>query len=190
MAHAPLPPWESALYLFGVLATEKDLDSVIGLGRMQILGPHRFRVLGAYGHPRTIEYLLEVMRTGDVPDVMAAGEAFRKILGVEIDAPQGRTSHPSEPAPAEGQDQGVETGDNLVMPDAVLAQQLWHQMRGTIERRSRWCRGTDMSQAWNDTLLSRLDLESRWEFCLRGRYHGTWAGDPAPLIKSSPWDDI
>ena len=71
--------------------------------------------------------------------------------------------------------------DEVTLPDPKLAEEHWQQAREELSQGTRWCRGHEVGSAVPDEVLVELDLESRWEACLRGKVRGTWHGTPLDL---------
>jgi len=169
----PLEDWW-ALYLLAVLGAPADLDHIRALTSSEEQAPTRFQLLGASGHPEVMQELLDAISGPDPVAAQAAGAAFTKITGAEIDA-----EGDSEPATDLSDEQ--EAGDDAPEPvtadcDPELARQHWHSIQGQYVPGTRWCGGVDVSQDLPDSVLDQLDLESRWEVCLRGIFSGTWPG--------------
>jgi hypothetical protein len=165
--------WD-AILLLAILGQPSHLQQMLALGKLSELGPKRFRALGAYGHPGVVTVLLEAIESKDPLTAVNAGAAFMKITGayvisdvvaaVQIEDGPG-ASDPSEDVP-----------DEVILPSAKVAHEHWAQAKAKLSKGTRWCRGFDVSKDVTDEVLAQLDLESRWEACLRGRFQGTWRG--------------
>lgn len=151
-AQTPSPENWDALLLLAILGKPQDLQRILTLGKLASLGPMRFQLLGAFGNPDLVELLLKAMRGPDPEDAIAAGRSFTKITGIEFE------SEPLTPAAAE------RAGED------------WKKVRGHFAGGTRWRLGIDVSHPLNPELAEQLNLESRWEACLRGNYEGTWNG--------------
>jgi uncharacterized protein (TIGR02270 family) len=168
-----------ALLLLGVLGQADDLQRIQSLGKPTELGAKRFQILGAYGHPRVVEELIAGINSPDVRAAVAAGAAFAKITGCDIESDQ-RVQLP----PEDGHDPDEfekEFLDEAKLPDAQRARAHWLKVQGQFAKGTRWCRGFDLSQGTKPEILDQLDMESRWEACLRGKFEGTWRGNPIDL---------
>jgi hypothetical protein len=152
LAQTPAPDNWDGIRLLAILGKPSDLPRILAIGKLAALGPARFQVLATFGHPEVVEPLLKSMRGPDPEDAIAAGTAFTKITRVELD------SVPPEPSAVE------------------RAWEHWKRVRGRFSSGSRWRRGIDVSQPLSAEVLEQIDLESRWEACLRGNYEGTWNG--------------
>ena len=143
------------------------------------LGPARYRVAGAFGHPGVVDELLTGMQGPDPLTAAAAGAAFTKVTGFDV-ASNLRVTVP----PADGHEPDEfekEFLEEVRLPDADKARTHWQQVKGQYAKGTRWCRGLDLSRGPAKEALAQLDLESRWEACLRGKFEGTWTGSPASL---------
>ena len=151
-AQTPSPDNWDALVLFALLGKPQDLQRIQTLSKLAMLGTMRFQLLAAYGHPEVVEILLKTMRGPNPEDAVAAGLAFTKITGIELES------------------------EKLTHAAAELAWEHWQKVRGQAASGTRWSRGINVSGSLNAEVLEQLDLESRWEACLRGNYEGTWNG--------------
>jgi uncharacterized protein (TIGR02270 family) len=168
-----------ALMLLAVLGQPEDLARVIPAASFRELGPPRYQLLGAFGHPKGVELLLTALETTDLRSSIAAGAAFTKITGHNI-ASSRRVQLP----PADGHEPDAferEFLDEATLPDPLEARAYWRDAAQGFSRGTRWCRGLDLSQTPGQDVLKRLDMESHYEARLRGRFEGTWSGSPADL---------
>lgn len=151
-AQAPSPDNWDALLLFAILGRPQDLQRILALGKFASLGPLRFQLLATFGHPDSIEFLLKAMRGSNPEDGIPAGLAFSKITGIEVEL------------------------EAMTPADAKRAGEHWEKVRSQFAVGTRWRNGIDVSGSLTAELAEQLDLESRWEACLRGNYEGTWNG--------------
>jgi FHA domain len=123
----PLPEHWEALLLLAILGEPADLARILAIGRAAELGPKRFEVLGAFGHPEVVNDLIVGIGNADAAIAVAAGKAFTKITGVDIssEAESASTSDQSPPAESE---QGVVEGTAL--PSAEVAVREWRKLKG------------------------------------------------------------
>jgi uncharacterized protein (TIGR02270 family) len=166
------------LLVLAILGKPQDLYLMLDAGKAAGLGPQRFRVLGAFGHPAVMEMVLKGIGDKDPLTAVAAGQAFTKITGADIESDK-RVQVP----PADGHEPDEfekEFLDEVKLPDLDRARAHWSKVRDQFSKGSRWCRGLDLSNAGRE-ILDRLDLESRWEACLRGKFEGSWLGSPSDL---------
>ncbi len=180
---------EEWLRLQAVLGDAPDLSSVLaaavdpmGAGS----GTSGPRALGALGHPRGVDALLGMMGDEDPKRASASGAAFRKVTGFDA---AGDTRAPVRDAGVPVDEDGEALLDEVTLPDGEAARAFWSGARGAFAAGARWCHGTDVSGGCPGELPEKLDMESRWETRLRGRFTGTWKGDAAGLFRMSPLAD-
>jgi uncharacterized protein (TIGR02270 family) len=165
--------WDAIQFL-AILGKPSDLSRILVVAKVNELGPQRFRALGAFGHPGVIETLLEGMKSEDPLTATAAGEAFTKITGADIESDQTAQVPPEDGSePDEFEEEFL---DEVALPNSDSAQAHWQQAKAEFSSGTRWCRGSNLTQSAGREVLGQLDLESRWEACLRGRFEGTWQG--------------
>lgn len=165
---------EHALYLLAVLGEPADAGFVLAeAGKSP--PPSKVRVLGTLGHPSVLEPLLGWMESADPAVAAASGEAFEKVTGFAVGS--GARAAIGD---AEGFD--AEFAEEVELPDPRRAREHWERERDRYRRGTRWCRGIDLSRGIPDGALSRLDLESRWETCLREHRARRWTGDAVDLV--------
>lgn len=138
--------------------------------------PARVAVLGTLGHPSGAEMLAGLMESADPAVAAAAGSAFEKITGVDVGSGARRSV---------GAEDGfdAEFAEEVELPDPRLAREHWAKERERYRRGTRWCRGLDVSAGLPGGALARLDLESRWEACLRERRARRWHGNEVDLLR-------
>ena len=180
-ARRPVPENWDAIFLLAILGPPSDLQVILALAKTTALGPLRLRALGAFGHPGVIPALLQPIASPEPKIAAAAGAAFTKITGVDI-------SSDTVVALVTGGDPGepesqtdVVVEERVRLPSPERAQQHWNEVKAAFATGTRWCRGFDVSGEVSDATLAKLDLESRWEACLRGRFDGTWKGSLVDL---------
>jgi len=158
---------------------DADLGCILGWVKDGGAGPERYRILGTFGHPETVDTLLRAMAGLDLAAAAFAGQAFTKITGEDVDSGR-RTVVP----PADGKETDefeAEFLDEVPLPDERKARAAWEKRRPEFSKGTRWCRGIDLSRGCPDAVLDALDRESLWEARLRGTLAGTWKGRPADL---------
>jgi uncharacterized protein (TIGR02270 family) len=174
LSNNPLPENGDAIYLLAILGKPTDLQQIVAAAKAGELGPRRFQALGAFGHPAVIGTLLEEIESDDPHVAVAAGTAFTKITGADINShkrvqlPPGDSHEPDEFE--------REFLNEVILPSAELARAHWKKLQAAFSKGTRWCRGFDLSRGATNGILAQLDLESRWETCLRGKFEGTWHG--------------
>ncbi len=176
------------LRLLAVLGDATDLSFLLsaaadrGPSGRGTAGP---RALGALGHPRGVESLLGMM--GDDPArASAAGAAFLKVTGFDAAGGERAAVGNAEATAAEAEEELL---DEVTLPDADAARAFWSSARGTFAVGTRWCHGRDVGDGCPGELPPELDMESRWEVRLRGRFTGSWKGDAAGLWRMAPLRD-
>jgi hypothetical protein len=179
--------WD-AVMLLAVLGNDSHLQTILALEKFAELGPRRLRALGAHGHPQVLPLLLDAMERPDPVEAATAGRAFARITGVEIDSHVVRALTPDGEHAGEEHEAAEPTGgeeedlpEEVLVPDPRIARAHWEQTKSKYAKGTRWCRGLDLSESTSDVALAELDLESRWEACLRGRFYSTWRGSLVDL---------
>lgn len=175
----PLPAYGDALLLLAILGGADQLARILDIGRAVELGAMRFRILGAFGHPGVVELLLQGMESKDPRTAVAAGAAFMKITGTDIASNQ-RVLLPPEDG-HEPDEFEREFLDEAFLPSLDLARFHWQRVEPHFCKGTRWCRGRNLSAGGSPDLWNRLDMESRWEAYLRGRFTGQWSGGPVEM---------
>lgn len=171
----PAPDHWEAIYLLAVIGEPSDLEQMLRLGRMTELGPQRFRVLGAFGHPGSVDELVVRIESKDTETAVAAGLAFTKITGIHIES-----DREVEITSSEEEDESA-TAANMMLPDPMAAAMHWRQHRSRFLSSPRCCRGFDVSHGASSEVLEALDMESRFEACLRDHFYGRRSGSPIEL---------
>lgn len=176
------------LRLLAILGDAPDLSFLLsaaadrGPSNRGATGP---RMLGVLGHPRGVDSLLGMM--GDDPArAAAAGAAFLKVTGFDAAGPQRTAVRDAEGDAAELEEELL---DEVTLPDTDAARAFWSSARGAFAGGTRWCHGRDVSDGCPGELPPELDMESRWEVRLRGRFTGSWKGDAAGLWRMAPVQD-
>jgi len=169
----------TTLELLGILGTAEDLRRILAIGEARDLGPGRFGVLGCFGHPAVMELLLPELASPDPATACAAGAAFTKITGENIDS-KTRTKLPPEDG-HEPDEFEAEFLEEVRLPDPAIARSHWAKVKPQFAQATRICRGHDVDQGVTPETLANFDMESRWELFLRSRFRGTWSGSPVTL---------
>jgi hypothetical protein len=71
--------------------------------------------------------------------------------------------------------------DGAFLPDSARARNYWNAVRARFAIATRLSCGHDLSDHVSDELFAQLDMLSRWEVRMRGKYYGTWPGKLADL---------
>ena len=178
-AQAPAPDKLSQLHLLAVLGTAKDLPSLRAIVAMPVLGPARFPIAVAFGHPGLVDLLLAEMASPDPATAVAAGNAFTRITGQTVDSGQRVKVAPEGEEPADEFES--EFQDEVLLPHPELARKHWEKVQPQFSGAVRLAQGLDLSHGATPEVLGKLDLKSRFEAALRGRFQGTWPGSAMDL---------
>ncbi|HUG39996.1 MAG TPA: HEAT repeat domain-containing protein [Longimicrobiales bacterium] len=179
IAAAPTPERLPALRLLAALGGPGDVPIMERIAASAALGPERFRVLAAYGHPRLVEPLIAALGDEDPKTAAAAGTAFERLTGVDIASNETATERP--PEGAEPDEFEAEFLEEVVVPDPELARQAWRRLEPTLGGAQRLCRGVDLAGRIDAAALETLDMESRRDLYLRARLSGAWKGTAVQL---------
>jgi uncharacterized protein (TIGR02270 family) len=170
--------WPS-LQLLAIVGQPFDAGLIERAGRVADLGPRRFQLLGAFGHPDLVELLLAGLESKDPLTAVAAGQAFSKITGQDVESNQRVTVPP--PDGKEPDEFEKEFLDEVKLPDVERARAHWKKTEAQFRQGTRWSRGLNLSKGVTPEILMQLDLESRFEACLRGKFEGSWQGGLSDL---------
>ena len=169
--------WD-ALLLLAILGQSIDLPRILAIGRTGDLGPRRFQLLGAFGHPEVVNDLMVGIENKDPAIAAAAGSCFTKITGVDVSRYEGAESTSKQSSQAESEQVAL---DGSVPPGSAIAVREWRKLKSKFSSGQRWVRGLDVSRGLPAGAAEEIDLESRWEACLRGRFEGTWKASDLDL---------
>jgi hypothetical protein len=178
-AGKPTPDDADSLCLFAALCQRDDEKLLRDLAANATLGPLRFELIGLSGSPRVMDVLLEAMAGDDPRAAVAAGAAFRRMTGVDIESPN-RTTLPPEDGSAPDEFE-AEFQDEALLPDASKARDHWTTVEPSLAGAQRVCGGFNASSALSSAQLDTLDLDTRWWQLLRHGFHG-WP--PASSIET------
>ncbi len=173
-----IPPADPLRFL-AVLGSPDDLDTIRNPRRAEYLAASWFDVLGSSGHPEVIEDLIQGMEHINPRLAVAAGAAFTRITGGDVDS-ETRVCLP----PEDGYEPDAfeeEFLDEAFLPDAAKAREIWERRQSMGSRGLRWCRGEEVSGAAALDVLDRVDLRSRREICLRAHFEARWDVEPFVL---------
>jgi uncharacterized protein (TIGR02270 family) len=162
------------LDLLAVLAGPEDVQLMQRIAETAELGPVRYRILGSYGHPDLVDYVFRGMENEDPKVAFAAGAAFTKMTGANIDSlsvaevpPEG--ADPDDPVAAE-------FSEPVTLPDVEAARREWQRLGPAVRGAGRLATGKDVSRALDAATFAALDMQTRYECCLRSRFYGAWTG--------------
>jgi hypothetical protein len=179
MAGDPASFDAEAAWILAVLGDARHRETFDAIARNDALGPERFRLIGAYGHPVFVQFILDALQHPDPATAAAAGEAFEKITGHNVAS---GTVVDAAPAGAHPDDEfEAEFRPPVELPDPDRAHALWPHIAPSLAGGTRFCRGADMNRPIDPATFDTFDMESRRETWLRSRYLGGWAGTPLDL---------
>ena len=179
LAAAPTPESIEALATFAAVAAPEEYQLIAAVAGNAAAGPQRFRIVGSFAHPYFIDLLIQEMSNADPAAAVAAGAAFFKMTGRDVES-NNRVKVSPDGKPA-ADDFEAEFQEEVYLPDPELARKHWHELAPTLARSPRICRGMDVSQPLSREQFAALDMESRWEYCLRMRLFSGWQGTPLVL---------
>ncbi len=179
LAANPTPNAVEPLTLFAAIALPDEYQFVASVAADPAAGPDRFSVVGSFGHPYFIDLLIKEMENPDPASAVSAGNAFLKVTGRDVESNKRVKVSPDGKPPADEFE--AEFQDEVFLPDPELARKAWQELAPTLARSPRICRGMDVSQPLSREQFALLDMESRWEYCLRMRLFSGWQGTPLVL---------
>jgi hypothetical protein len=170
-ASNPSPEYLDFLHLLAILGQPVDLPAILSCGGNAALGPGRFAILGSFGHPSAMDLILQGIADPDPETAVAAGAAFTKMTGREIESDQ---------VAAIGSEEGGEFerefADEVALPNPQLAIDHWNNVKAQLSGATRMCAGIDLGRGVSAEQFAEFSMESRWEAFLRGSFEGTWNG--------------
>lgn len=173
-AVVPTPEKFEELQLLCVLGVETDAPSILGLAAEKELGVPRFRLLGSYAHAGAIDGLIQAMREPDPVAAAAAGVAFTRITGVELQTVRRETLPPSDGTKLDAFDEQFLA--EVELPDAKEAQEYWTANQSKYQPGQRYSQGLPVPDA--PPFSEELDIVSIREACLRAAFNQK----PAPTV--------
>ena len=168
VAEKPSKDHSEELRLLAVLGTRQDEKRVRYVATDASLGPLRFEVAGLYGAPGFVPLLLEAMRGDDPRVAIAAGEAFGRMTGVNVESNERVTLPPEDGSSPDEFD--AEFRDEGLLPDAPKAQAHWSRVEESLGSIDRICGGHDASRMLDASSFEILDLETQWWQALRHQF--------------------
>lgn len=179
LAAQPTPKAVRPIAMLASILPPQDYQAVIHLSTTSALGPARYRIAAAFGHPVMIDFLLHEMENPDPAAAAAAGAAFGKMLGVAVES--GRRATVPPPNGQQPDEFEAEFLEEVNLPDVGRARQHWEKVKPQLGSVSRVAHGVDVSAGITRETFALLDMESRRELCLRARLTVGWAGTPLIL---------
>jgi uncharacterized protein (TIGR02270 family) len=168
-----------AYRLLAALGEPSDLRIIQRLVETPDIGPDRFALAAAYGSPSLAPILLETLASDDPRTAIAAGEAFARLTGADL-GPGERVTLPPEDG-HEPDDFEKEFLDDGVLPDPAKARAHWNRVGASLAPLTRVAHGRDVTSAIAPDAFGWLDMQARYEWWMRARFRGTWAGSPMQL---------
>src|SRR2546426_10550881 len=145
LATQPAPDNLDPLELLAILGGPEDAQLVAALGRTAALGAARFRLVGAYGHPALMDLVLAALTDADPATAAAAGAAFTKMTGQNIDS-ETKAKLPPENG-AEPDEFEAELQEEVTLPDPEVAQRHWKLVKPVFQQACRLRRGVGVGGA-------------------------------------------
>lgn len=168
---------EAALQWLCVLGTPDD-SKALGAAAMALPSPERrCAALARYGHPAVLPTLLRWMEGEDAVTAHAAGLAFTRITGAEIQGER-RTL----PVPDDADEIDREMAPLVWMPDIAKARRLLEEHGAQWGAATRWCAGRRMDMDFAADDLTALDLQARWDVAARAALAGRPVSAPRPIV--------
>lgn len=174
----PTPALLEPLTMLAAIAPPEEYQLVGAVGSDPVAGPERFRVVGAFGHPYFVGFLIEQMENPDPVTAAGAAVAFEKMTGRSVESDARIVVSNGKP-PADAFEAAFQ--DEVTLPDSALARKHWEELAPRLGHAPRICRGFDVSGGVAQEAFAVLDMESRWEYCLRMRLFSGWQGTPLVL---------
>ena len=170
----------AALQLLAVIGTPDDAPRIDAALANVALGPNRFSLARAFGAPALVPRILAALDDADPATAAAAGAAFERMTGIDIESNESAAVPPEDGGEPDEFD--AEFQDEVFLPDAAKARREWEQLRAQVEMVPRLCRGVDATRA-HDVFGSAIDMQSRRDICLRGRFTRSWPGSLLDLSR-------
>lgn len=155
------------LRLFAVLAAPQEWSIIQHFAADPALGPLRFELIATFGRPDGVELLIDAMGDDDPAASAAAGAAFRRMTGIDVDGPRVVL-----PGGDDEDDVDEEFRDEVALPDAKLARRGWDELKSSVAGAGRLCAGIDVDQPLTSQAVDGMDMRSRWEIALRAGFRG------------------
>lgn len=168
---------EVALHWLCVLGSPDDTKA-IGTAAMALPSvAQRCAALARYGHPAVLPTLVRWMEGDDAVTAHAAGQAFTRITGAEIQGER-RTL----PVPDDADEIDREMAPLVWMPDAAKAKRVLKEHADRWNAATRWCAGRRMDVMLAADELAPLDLQARWDVSARAAFAGRPVSAPPPIV--------
>ncbi|MBL8344149.1 MAG: hypothetical protein JNN03_01825 [Rubrivivax sp.] len=160
-----------------VLGAPED-SKALGTAVMALPEPdQRCAALARFGHPAALPTLVRWMEGEDAVTAHAAGLAFTRITGAEIQGER-RTL----PVPDDADEIDREMAPLVWTPDIAKARRLLEEQGAQWSTATRWCAGRRMDMAFAADDLAALDLQARWDVAARAALAGRPVSAPPPIV--------
>jgi uncharacterized protein (TIGR02270 family) len=157
-AEKPAKEHADELRLLAALGKKEDEKRLRYVVTDASLGALRFELAGLYGAPVFADLLIEAMRSEEPRLAIAAGAAFTRMTGIDVESTERATLPPEdETTPDEFE---AEFLDEAQLPDPAKAQAHWSRAGPSLQDATRICGGHDASAALSAAQWCTLDLES------------------------------
>lgn len=165
-----------AIQWLAVLGNEGDA-ALIHKAALAIPKPaERCELLARYGHPSTLNGLMQWMGGDDMALAVAAGDAFTRITGADV-----RGQRRTLPVADDADEFSREMTPDVWLPDVPKARALMERHAAEWAVGTRWCNGVRVDGEIERELLMQLDLEARWDAAARAALAGRRVSGPAPI---------
>lgn len=129
--------------LLAILAEPRDTDDLLAIGRQADLGPDRFSVLAAWGHPNALALILPACLTTESEETNAARQAWEQI-----------------------------TGQVFALDDPAAGERVLAAEEQRLSSATRWARGKDVSGEVSPQVLAAIGVADVYRYRLRQRFWG------------------
>ena len=163
-----------ALELLAILAGPEDLPLMKQIAGITELAAARYRIVGSFGHPDLVEHLFRGMEHEDPKMAFAAGAAFTKMTAANIDSQNVVEVPPEDASPDDPI--AAEFTDQVTLPDPAAARREWQRLGHAVTSAGRLAGGVDVSRVLDAATFAQLDMQTRYECCLRSRFYNAWTG--------------
>ncbi|MEC5386805.1 hypothetical protein VVD49_13805 [Uliginosibacterium sp. H3] len=130
-----------------------------------------------WGHPVAIEHMLAQMRDADPVQAAAAGDAFTRMTGFDV---EGRRETP--PVAEDTDVFAREFAEDVWLPDIDKAQRFWTQHAERWQAGARWCRGFEITASLPSAAQQQISMQARWDFGARAALSGARIFAPPPAL--------
>jgi hypothetical protein len=140
-------------------------------------GPERCQLAARYGHPSLFAALLGWMESDDPLQAAAAGAAFTRMTGVEVEGRRVQTQGDDA-----ADEFAREFAPEVFLPDLAKARAVLAGDAARWQAGGRWCRGHDLATSLSSQAQRAVDMQARWDFGMRAAIAGSRIFGPPALI--------